>query len=452
MLNVAIVGRPNVGKSTLFNRLIGTKAAIVADTPGVTRDRQEGAARIGPLDFLLYDTAGLEDAAPGSLSARMTAQTLEAVENSDLVMMVIDGRAGLTSADRHFAALLRKTGKKVLVLVNKSEHIPSVQAAIGEVYSLGFGEPIPVSAEHGEGMNHLYEVLARCEHEEIPAEPEAHATHESLTLAIVGRPNAGKSTLINHMLGQERLLTGPEAGITRDAISVPFTYADRTLTLVDTAGLRRRSKIDDALERMSAADALKSIRRANVVVVLMDATLAFEKQDIQLADLAAREGRAVVLAVSKWDLVSASDRKKYMETCRELADSSLPQLSGIPIIPISTVRNIGMPALMQAAFHMHELWSSRLTTGPLNRWLEAALMAHAPPMVEGRRLKIRYLTQTRTRPPSFTVFCNMEELPGHYERYMVNSLRKHFKLDGVPIRLNIRKGKNPYDESDDDDR
>jgi len=454
MFTLAIVGRPNVGKSTLFNRLSGQRAALVADSPGLTRDRREAEGNIGPLHFRLLDTAGLEEAEAGSLAGRMTAHTLEGVDEADVTLLVVDGRAGITAEDKHFAALLRKTGKPVVLAVNKVENDTVSASALAEAYSLGLGEPIAISAEHGTGLAELYEALAPYEEKlqvascELQEEDAVQLATRNLQLAIIGRPNAGKSTLVNRLLGKNRMLTGPEAGITRDSIATPFHYKDRELMLIDTAGLRKRARVTEAPEAMAAGDAKRTIRRAAVIVVLMDATLAFEKQDMQLAEMCALEGRAIVMGVNKWDLVPVDQRELYLETCRERADKSLPQLAGIPIIPISAERGKGLDNLMDAVFRMENLWNTRLTTGKLNRWLEEALTRHAPPMINGRRLKIRYMTQVAARPPTFTLFANLTAIPDHYARYLVNSLREAFGLKGVPLRLHIRKGKNPYEEED----
>lgn len=437
---VAIIGRPNVGKSTLFNRLTGTKHALVADTPGVTRDRREGEANLADLRFIIFDTAGLEEADEGSLAARMTQQTMRGLAEADMALMLVDGRAGITPMDEHFASLVRKSGTPVALIVNKAEG-NAADSTLLDAYRLGLGDPVGFSAAHGEGLSDLYDALAA----HMPDNSAFETDHAGrLKMAIIGRPNAGKSTLVNRLLGHDRVLTGPEAGITRDAIAIPFEWEGRPITLVDTAGLRKRANVEPGLEKMATGDALRAIRYAEVIILMMDATLALEKQDLQLADLAEREGRAVILAVNKWDLVPPAKQKAYLKDAQSRMDEALTQLKGVPIIPLSAEKGHGLEALMAAALSVHETWNKRVPTAALNRWLEEALDRHAPPMVSKRRLKFRYVTQVKARPPTFSFSTNMTDIPEHYVRYLSNSLRECFDLQGVPLRLKLRKPKNPY--------
>ena len=444
---VAIVGRPNVGKSTLFNRLVGRRLALVDDLPGVTRDRREAEANAGGLIFRVIDTAGLEQAGPQTLQGRMRRQTEAAVAESDLVLFVIDARAGVTPADEHFAQIVRSSGKPVALLANKAES-RAADAGLLEAYSLGFGEPIPVSAEHGIGMPDVYDAIRDTMPPREAAEPagsDADAGQaRPLHLAIIGQPNAGKSTLVNQLLGEERMLTGPEAGITRDAIAVDWTWRGRAFRLADTAGIRRKAKVVGKLEKLSVGDALRTIRFAEVVVIVMDAAEPLEKQDLQLADLVASEGRALVLALNKWDLVPNPDAK-----LRELhadLEETLSQVRGVPMVPISALTGKGLDVLMETVLSVHARWNKRIATAALNRWLLAATERHPPPAVSGRRIKLKYLTQSKTRPPTFFLSCSRPEaLPDAYTRYLVNGLREDFDLAGVPIRLMLRKDTNPYE-------
>jgi len=468
-ITVAIVGRPNVGKSTLFNRLVGRRMALVDDTPGVTRDRREGDGRIGELEFTLVDTAGYEEATGNSLEARMRQQTETAIAEADVILFMIDARAGITPLDQTFGALLRKSNSEVHLVGNKAEGRAS-EAGLLDAFSLGLGEAIPLSAEHGVGIGDLYNVIAKAAEEAKHQEEEAKAgaikdylpqinvdvepdseivprwdPNRHLNVAIVGRPNAGKSTLINRLVGEERVLTGPEAGITRDSIMVPWEYEGRTINLVDTAGIRRRAKVRKKLEKLAVADALRSIQYAEIVVLMLDATQPFEKQDLQLADLVEREGRALVIAVNKWDLIK--DKNHTLEKLREACERLLPQLRGVPLITLSGLTGKNIPNLMQAIFEIERNWNIRLPTSKVNQWLSSMVQAHTPPAVSGRRLKMRYMTQVKSRPPTFILFCSRPDaLPTAYTRYLVNGMREHFSIHGSPIRLWIRAGENPYHE------
>lgn len=456
---IAIVGRPNVGKSTLFNRLVGKKLALVDDQPGVTRDRREGDASLGHLRFTVIDTAGLEEADRDSLAARMRAQTETAIEQADVVLFMIDARLGLTPMDHTFAELVRRSGKPVILLANKAEGNKG-KDGVFESYSLGLGDPVPFSAEHGEGTADLLEALAPYiadepeeDEDEAWADVPADAPSDEdvdpsrpLRVTIIGRPNAGKSTLVNRMIGEERLLTGPEAGITRDTISVEWEWRGRPVKLFDTAGMRKRARIDEKLEKLAVADSLRAIRFAEVVVVLLDATIPFEKQDLTLADLTEREGRAVVIGLNKWDLVA--DKQGLLAELKEKAYHLLAQIRGVEIVPLSGLAGDGIDRLMQAVFRAYEVWNRRVSTAKINRWLEGVLSAHPPPAVAGRRIKIRYMTQPKARPPTFALFGNqLEHLPVSYLRYLTNNLREAFELPGTPVRLHTRGGANPYDKS-----
>jgi GTPase len=442
---IAIIGRPNVGKSTLFNRLVGQKLALVDDEPGVTRDRREGEARLGDLEFTIIDTAGLDDGAKGSLTARMQEQTETAIKLADALMFVVDARAGLTPTDRAFADFARRADKPVLLLANKSEGKHGDAGAM-EAYALGLGDPIQVSAEHGEGLGELYDALQallpkRADDDED--EQEDDSATRPIRVAIVGRPNAGKSTLINHLLGEERLLTSPEAGTTRDSIAVEIAWKGRAFRVFDTAGLRRRARIEEKLEKLSVADALRAVRFAEVVVLMMDTQNKFEEQDLRIADLIEREGRALVIAVNKWDLVDG--KPGQIAALRRDADHWLPQVTGVPIVAVSGLMGEGIDRLMQAIVEAYAVWNKRVATSGLNRWFEQAVAANPPPAVSGRRLKLNYITQTKARPPSFVLFCSRADaVPQSYLRYLTNSLREAFDLPGTPVRITLREKANPF--------
>jgi GTP-binding protein len=457
--SLAIIGRPNVGKSTLFNRLVGKKLALVDDRPGVTRDRREGAAKLADLSFTVIDTAGLEEGAEATLEGRMRQQTEAAIDQADAILFMIDARAGVTPDDKYFADLVRRAGKPVVLAANKAEGRAG-EAGFFEAYTLGLGDPVPLSAEHGEGMIDLFDALrlALPEATEAPIEEDETAAPrrfddedgsdlditKPLRITVVGRPNAGKSTLINRLLGEERLLVGPEAGITRDSIGIDFEWRDRKMKLFDTAGLRRRARVTDKLEKLAGADALRAVRFSEVVVLLVDSTIPFEKQDLTIADIAASEGRAVVIGLGKWDLIE--DRGKTLIRLREEAERLLAQLRGCPVVPVSGATGEGLDELMRAVIAVHETWNKRISTARLNRWLNNTLEENPPPAVSGRRIKIRYMTQPKSRPPHFVLFGNqLDELPTSYERFLINGLRKTFDFPGVPIRISRKTADNPYE-------
>ncbi|MEK1896665.1 MAG: ribosome biogenesis GTPase Der [Rhizobium sp.] len=464
---VAIVGRPNVGKSTLFNRLVGKKLALVDDTPGVTRDRRPGDARLVDLRFTIVDTAGLEEAHEESLQGRMRAQTEAAIDEADLSLFVVDAKTGLTPVDTALAEMLRRRGKPVILVANKSEARGS-DAGFYDAYALGLGEPTPISAEHGQGMLDLRDAIVAALGEErafppkddvavtdvdIPQstgadgeeeEEPAYDDSKPLRVAIVGRPNAGKSTLINRFLGEDRLLTGPEAGITRDSISVEWDWRGRTIKMFDTAGMRRKAKVIEKLEKLSVADALRAIRFAELVVVVFDATIPFEKQDLHIVDLVLREGRAAVLAFNKWDMIE--DPQAVLADLREKTDRLLPQARGIRAVPISGQTGRGLDKLMQSIIDTDKVWNKRISTARLNRWLEQQQVQHPPPAVSGRRIKLKYMTQVKARPPAFMISCTRSDaLPESYTRYLINGLRADFDMPSVPIRIHYRSPDNPYE-------
>ena len=444
---VAIVGRPNVGKSTLFNRLVGRRVALVDDEPGVTRDRREGDGKLGDLSFKVIDTAGLEQAPDEGLSARMQAQTAAAIAQADAVLFLVDARTGMVAADRTFADLVRKAGKPTVLVANKSEGRAG-EAGLLEAYALGLGEPVAISAEHGEGLAGLYEAL-RAALPEATAHPEpreasAPATEDKpIRIAVVGRPNTGKSTLINRLLGDERLLTGPEPGITRDAVAVDLQWRGKHFRIHDTAGLRRRARVTEKLEKLSAAEALGAVRFAEVVIVLIDSQAPFEEQDTRIADLVEREGRAVVVGINKWDLVSAPPGAQ--SRLREETDRILPQIRGVPVVALSARTGAGLDRLMAAVLEAYEVWNRRVPTAALNRFLGQAVTANPPPAAAGRRPRLDYMTQPKARPPTFVLFSSRAfALTESYRRYLVNGLRENFDLPGTPIRLAVRGKSNPF--------
>lgn len=472
---LAIIGQPNVGKSTLFNRLVGKKLALVDDQPGVTRDRRYAPAALADLRFQVIDTAGMEEAAPSALATRMFEQTKAAMEEADLLLFVVDVRTGVTPMDEHFAKLVRKSKKPVILVGNKAES--SRANAVSDIYSLGFKDVVLLSAEHGEGLGDLYDVLrpivdGDAAYVAAPAAPKrkkvklaAKVTPDSpfeepeldeeldlgkpINLVVLGRPNAGKSTLINALLGEERLLVGPEAGITRDAISVPFDYHGTRFNLHDTAGMRKRANVQGKIEKLAVSDSIRALTFAEVVVILIDATVPMEKQDATLASLVEREGRACIIGLNKWDLVPMGERKALLEEIDYMLNKQLSQLHGISVAPVSALKKTGLDALVNACIVAREVWNRRVSTAELNRWLEGVMAHHSPPLVRGRRLKIKYMTQVKSRPPTFHLFCNMaDEFPGAYLKYLVHGLRETFDLKGTPIRLILKESNNPFDKKD----
>jgi GTPase len=466
---IAIVGRPNVGKSTLFNRLTGRRTALVSDMPGLTRDRREGEGDIGGHDMRIVDTAGLEEAAAGSIAQRMRAQTDSAIGEADVVAFVFDARAGVTPTDKAFARIVRASGRPVVLVANKCEGRAGTEGFY-EAYSLGLGEPVAISAEHGGGLSDLEsELLAalgmkpvttprRRRRGEEPAPEEDMPTDETsdgedseppydpgkpIRVAIVGRPNAGKSTLVNTILGEERMITGPEPGLTRDSISTDLTWHDRPIRLFDTAGLRRKARIDELAEKLSASDAVRAIRFAEVVVLLIDPDRAFEQQDLTIGNMIIEEGRALVIAINKWDLVE--DKEAVLKDLRETVAETFAEAAGVAVVTISAASGRGVDRLMKAILDAHAVWARRVSTADINRWLRVALERHAPPQSKGRRIRIRYMTQSSARPPTFIAFCSQPGgIPASYLRYLTNGIREAFGMPGTPIRINLRKGANPY--------
>ncbi len=449
---VAIVGRPNVGKSTLFNRLVGKKLALVDDRPGVTRDRREGDASLIGLDFRVIDTAGYEDHDAQSLPGRMRMQTEAAVAQADVALFLFDSRAGIVPLDEEIARWLRASTTPVVLVANKAEGRSGDQGIL-ESLSLGFGDPVQMSAEHGEGVGDLFEALLplldKIEAETVDDDDDDDRLDGPLKLAIVGRPNAGKSTLVNRMLGEDRMITGPEAGITRDSIAIDWLWEPaggetRHVRLIDTAGMRKRAKVQDKLEKLSVADALHAVDFAEVVVLLLDATLGLEAQDLRIADKVLEEGRALVIALNKWDV--AENASSLFNGVKRALEDGLSQVKGVTVMTVSGATGKGIDQLIQAVFDIREAWSKRVGTGELNRWFERAIKANPPPAPGGRRIKMRYVTQVKTRPPSFVIFgTRVDQLPASYERYLVNSMRKELGFGAVPIRLSLRAPKNPFD-------
>ena len=461
---VAIIGRPNVGKSTLFNRLIGRRHALVDDTPGVTRDRRQGEAKISDLQFTIFDTAGLESNDTALLTKRMRDQTEMAVQEADIVILMVDAKTGITPDDMELCRWLRRKKSDIILVANKCESNAS-ESGILEAFNLGLGEPVVISAEHGLGMANLYAAL-RLQEQKLVEKDKIVPSHagiqhdmgkvsvdldnfpvekdsEILRLAIVGRPNVGKSTLINALLGQNRVLTGPEAGITRDSIQIEWQWNKKTLHLFDTAGLRRKSRVANKLEKASGNDTWRAVRFAHVVVLVVEASMMLERQDLNIARLVIEEGRSLLIAVNKWDLIR--DKNKAIKELQGRVKTSLPQVKDIPYVPISALAKTNLDILIERSFAVYEIWNQRVPTAKLNRWFEAIVERHPPPLVQGRRLKLRYITQIKTRPPSFACFCNQpDQVPESYKRYVINELRKQFTLPGVPIRLLMKTSKNPF--------
>jgi GTP-binding protein len=455
---VAIIGRPNVGKSTLFNRLTGTRAALVSDLPGLTRDRREGTADLFGSDIRIIDTAGLEEARQGTIADRMRKQSEQAIAAADLVLFVIDSRAGVTAADSTFAKIARQSGKPVVLVANKAEGRQGADGLL-DAFSLGLGAPIAISAEHGEGIGDLASDIVAAlglkpppaskkgrrgaEPEDGPAPANVPPRPKAIRVAIVGRPNAGKSTLVNALIGEDRMITGPEPGLTRDSIASDFDYKGQAIRIFDTAGLRRKAKITETAEKLSASDAVRAIRFAEVVVLLVDAERPFEHQDLTIGHRVTEEGRALVIAVNKWDLVA--EKQKTLRALKATVAESLAQVPNVPLVPISARSEAGLEQLMSAIVKTHEIWNRRVPTPQLNRWLEEALQRHSPPAAHGKRIKIRYVTQPSTRPPTFVAFCQRADaLPQSYVKYLTNSLREAFDLPGVPVRFSLKKGENPF--------
>ena len=440
---VAIVGRPNVGKSTLFNRLVGKKLALVDDRPGVTRDRREGDAHLLGLDFRVIDTAGYEDQDPASLPGRMRQQTERAVADADVALFIVDARAGIVPLDEEIARWLRGSTTPIVLVANKAEGRAAEQGIL-EALALGFGDPVQLSAEHGEGVADLFEALLPHLEREFEDDAEDESADAPLKIAIVGRPNAGKSTLVNRMLGEDRMITGPEAGITRDAIASDWMWQGRAVRLVDTAGMRKRAKVQDKLEKLSVADALHAVDFAEVVVLLLDATLGLESQDLRIADRVLEEGRALVIALNKWDV--AENASSLFNGVKGALEDGLSQVKGVPLLTVSAATGKGIDQLIGACFEVRDAWSRRVGTGELNRWFERAVEANPPPAPGGKRIKMRYVTQVKTRPPSFVIFgTRVDQLPASYERYLMNSMRRDLGFGAVPIRLTLRAPSNPFD-------
>lgn len=437
---IAIIGRPNVGKSTLFNRLVGKKLALVDDQPGVTRDRRYAFGQLADLHFQVIDTAGMDEAAEDALESRMMGQTRAAIDEADLLLFMVDARVGVSPMDQVFAREIRAGGKPVILIANKAEGNAGMQN-LGEIYGLGFDTVVPLSAEHNEGMGDLFDAMVEAG---VTTEDAEDGEVKPLNLVILGRPNAGKSTLINALIKEDRLLTGPEAGITRDSIAVPFDYKGQRFQLFDTAGMRKRTNVSGKLEKLAVSDSIRALTFAEVVVLLMDATIALEKQDAVLGSLIEREGRSVVIGLNKWDLVTG-DKKAYLDDFHHYLTKQLPQLSGIHVVTLSAKKGHGLEKVLDAVLSAREVWNKKIGTAELNRWLEGVIAHHTPPMIKGRRLKIKYLTQTKARPPTFQLFTNLEkDFPDAYLRYLINGLRQTFELAGTPIRMIVKGSDNPY--------
>lgn len=445
MFTVSIIGRPNVGKSTLFNRMTGTKHALVHDMPGVTRDRREGHVSFSGMEFTIIDTAGLEEAGAGSMQSRMMNQTDMAVKQSDVCLLVIDGRAGVNAMDQHFARWLRKKNKPIILVVNKCEGSRGDEA-YAEAIKIGFKDICAVSAEHNEGMGDLYEGIRAYYKKAGKQESLEDLANEEkdLQITILGRPNTGKSTLINKLYGQERVLTGPEAGLTRDSIAIDWEFEGKSIRLIDTAGMRRKANVVQKLEKMSVSDTLRALRYAHVAVLLLDATQALEKQDLSIGDLIIREGRSLVIGLNKWDLIE--DKKEALEEIKYKLDKFLPQVKGVPLVTLSALKGQNINEIIKAGLRQYEIWNKRVSTRKLNEWIKSVESQHTPPLGKNnRRIRLKYITQGNIRPPTFTLFTNLpEDLPDSYKKYLINSLREAFGMEGVPIRMMLRKSDNPY--------
>lgn len=458
MPTIAIVGRPNVGKSTLFNRLTGRRTALVSDMPGLTRDRREGECELGGHMIKLVDTAGLEEASSGSISSRMREQSEHAIETADVVLFVLDARDGVTPADKQFANIVRRSGQPAVVAANKCEGRQGIDGFY-EAFELGLGEPVAISAEHGEGIGELEIDLlnalglkpaerkrqrrGKTDENDAIGDDRDLAPQRPIRIAIVGRPNAGKSTLVNALLGEERMITGPEPGLTRDSIASDFEWKGRKLRLFDTAGLRRKSRVQERAEKLSTSDSIRAIRFAEVVILMIDAQAPLEHQDLTIGDMVVKEGRALVVAINKWDTIEA--KQSTLAEIRKTVKDKLAQVPGVPMVQVSALAEKGLDKLMNETLQIHDTWNKRVPTSELNRWLQEAVARHTPPASKGRRIRLRYMTQPSTRPPTFIAFCSQPAgLPKSYLRYLTNGLREAFGLPGTPIRLNLRKGGNPY--------